>query len=304
MQDLRTLLYALADQLAERVQAPHHTTGPQEQLSANSEFAKACEEFVRGLAKGDLSVGVRPGLAVEQEIVLREALERVRNILQISKESASITVQRTDAIVASMETLANASNHQRTLIDRTAEDLRPVSSRLEDLSMQCAELSADSDRIALLALNTGIEGLRVGGEVARALGALGEEIRRIAQRESLVAKGVADALKMHKATVQRSTEHLDDARETLRTIVDQISTSAAAAESVRIVDEALNDAVKFFRLHDSESQLVIDQLQQLTHTLHAELGKAKALMGRNPASAEAVNTAIARIAETLQVQKP
>lgn len=299
MQDLRTILYALADQLADRGQPAK----PDETAAHNSAFATACEDFVRGLAKGDLALSAQHGLSDSEHKLLREALNRVKNLLQIAKESAAGTVQRTDTIIHSMESLANASNHQRTLINRSIEDLRPVALRLQDLALQCAELSMDADRTALLALNTGIEGLRVGGEVARALGALGEEIRRLAQRESLVARAVSDALKMHKGTIQRSTEHLDDASATLRVILEQVSTASAAAESVRVVDEALSAAAGSFRMHDSESQVVIDQLQDLTHSLGTELLKAQELVARNPSSREAVQAALAQLALAAKATK-
>jgi hypothetical protein len=303
MKDLRSALYAIADTLAERLdsaQSMGTVSGAEHADSAA--FRAACEEFVRGVAAGNIALRLPHGLSDAQRQTLAQALDRVRNVLQIARESSTVSTQRTETIIHAMEAIASASYQQRTLIDRSIDELRPLATRLDELAQQCTELTANSDRVALLALNTGIEGLRVGGEVARALSTLGEEIRRIAQRDAVLARSVTDALKAHRGSIDRSAEQCTHARDTLQIMVDHVSNAAAAAEAARVVDETLMDAVGGFQVHDNESQAALDQLAVLTKLLTVELPKARAIAQRNVTSSPAIDAAISQLSALLTVE--
>lgn len=290
MDDIRSLLHALADRLATSL-----TTSPTEVSEPNAHDDKelaALRAALDAIACGNLVHRPERNLPEQQAERITAAMERVRTLVRAASE-ASGAASRADAIIDAVERAASAGNHQRLTLDRTRDELRPLTTRLDDLAKEAAELAATSDKIALLALNTGIEGLRVGGEVARALGTLGDEIRRLALRVALSAREMGESLRASAELAQRTMASIDDARAVLTQIADEVTRAASAAESVRVVDDALRDAVKAFRVLDVESDALVRRLEDTATRLASDVARARALAQRG--NAKDVEAVLARL---------
>jgi len=296
--DLRTLLHTLADRLADAATAPTASAAPPRTRSDETEEElDALRAALEAFAKGDLVY--RPPTSTPQDAAAKitSALERIRTLVRAAHEATGVGA-RANTIIDAVERAANAGNHQRLALDRTTDDLRPLSTRLDDLAQETAELAATGDRIALLALNTGIEGLRVGGEVARALGGLGDEIRRLALRMAMSSREIGEALRASAELTQRSMMSLEDARAALRQIADEVTRAAASAESVRVTDDALRDAASSFRVLDVESEALVSRLEQSAERLGPDVARARALAQQD--GGEDVQAALARLSATLR----
>jgi methyl-accepting chemotaxis protein len=290
LDDIRSLLHALADRLATSL-----TTAPSEAREPDALDEKelvALRAALDAIARGDLVHRPERALPEPKAERIIAAMERVRTLVRAATE-ASGAASRAGAIIDAVERAATAGNHQRLALDRSSDELRPLTTRLDDLAQEAAELAATGDRIALLALNTGIEGLRVGGEVARALGGLGDEIRRLALRTALSAREIGESLRASAELTQRAMASLEDARAALRQIADEVTRAAASAESVRVADDALTDAAKAFRVLDIESDALVSRLDEAATRLASDVARARSLAQRG--DAEDVEAALARL---------
>ncbi|MDP3279048.1 MAG: methyl-accepting chemotaxis protein [Deltaproteobacteria bacterium] len=298
MDDLRLLLHQLADRLADRASVALPAIEPvPEALPSAAELSEEhvfLRAFFDAVVEGDLSARLP---AASDPLVQRgeETLERLRTLLRSARESTEGVGLRADTIVDAIEHAASAGNQQRIILDHAMDEMRPLLVRLNDLQHETAEITTSCDRIALLALNTGIEGLRVGGEVARALSTLGDEIRRLAVRSSLTARELGEALKSTGESAKRGSTNIEEARAMLRHIADEVTRAASSAESVRIADETLRDATAGFRVLDIESEELLLRLDDTATRLADELVRAGKLAQRNVAGSEDVRAAVARI---------
>jgi methyl-accepting chemotaxis protein len=302
--ELRALLHALADRLARAVVAPPRdesatASGPDDP-SQPSLDSLALRAAIDALAAGNLSFrpssSVSPGLAR----AIDQAFERVRTLIRAARATSVGSETRADAIVESVERAATAGNHQRISLDRAADELRPLAARLEQLSSESSALAHDADRVALLALNTGIEGLRVGGEVARALGALGDEVRRLALEMGSRARETREGLQSSLELSRRAAAGIDEARSALRSIADEVTRAAAAAEAIRSADDALRACSEGFRVMDPESAAVVSALDRAADGLREDLARAKAACVQDDASGEEIRAALARLRHVLR----
>lgn len=290
MDDIRTLLHALADRLATSMTAP--PAEPRDAMPADDKELAALRAALDAIARGDLVHRPEQDLGDATMDRIFSAIERVRTLVRAATEASGVA-SRAGAIIDAVERAANAGNHQRLALDRSSDELRPLTTRLDDLAQETAELAATGDRIALLALNTGIEGLRVGGEVARALGGLGDEIRRLALRTALSAREIGESLRASAELTQRTMASLEDARAALRQIADEVTRAAASAESVRVADDALSDAAKAFRVLDAESDALVGRLDDAATRLASDVVRARALA--QSGNAEDIEAALARL---------
>ncbi|MBL8677764.1 MAG: hypothetical protein JNK05_01260 [Myxococcales bacterium] len=298
MNDLRTLLHTLADRLADAT-TPVEVPAPRDHSPSAEESAEltALRGAIEAFARGDLVYRPPSTTPAAASAKISAAFDRIRTLVRAAHESAGVAA-RANTIIEAVERAANAGNHQRLALDRSTDELRPLSTRLDDLAQETAELAATGDRIALLALNTGIEGLRVGGEVARALGGLGDEIRRLALRMAMSAREIGEALRASAELTQRSMLSLEDARGALRQIADEVTRAAASAESVRVADDALRDAAGSFRVLDIESEALVSRLEELAERLAPDVARARSIAQQS--GGEDIQAALARLAATLR----
>jgi methyl-accepting chemotaxis protein len=297
LNDIRSILHALADRLADSIAASSPPPAAAQRSDGSDAQRAALQAALESIARGDL-ISRRPsGVSEETASLIVAALERVRQLARAAHESAHAG-PRANTIIEAVERAASAGNQQRLALDRSSDELRPLVTRLDDLAQETAELAATGDRIALLALNTGIEGLRVGGEVARALGSLGDEIRRLSLRMAMSAREIGEALRSSSELTQRAMLSLEDARAALRQIADDVTRAAAAAESVRIADDSLREAARSFRVLDVESEAIVARLDELAERLAPDVSRARALAAQG--GAEDIEAALARVMAALR----
>lgn len=295
MDDLRSLLHVLADRIATTMTAPQSASAS-EAAPGNVEI-DALRLALDAIARGDLVHRTGPDVPPEVSERINGALDRVRTLVRAANESSGLS-SRAGTIIDAVERAANAGNHQRLALDRSSDELRPLATRLDDLAQETAELASTGDRIALLALNTGIEGLRVGGEVARALGGLGDEIRRLALRTALSAREIGESLRASAELTQRAMLSIEDARTALRQIADEVTRAAASAESVRVADDALGDAARAFRVLDAESDALVTRLDEAASRIAPDVSRARSIA--QSGNAEDVEAALARLNAVLR----
>jgi methyl-accepting chemotaxis protein len=296
--DLRQLLHALADRLADSTarvqpiaQSPSTTATTQQ---------RALSDALAALASGDLSAPALRSLEGTPEgAQLNEVITRIRELHRAAEGAIVGGTDRIDEVRAAAERAADAASRQRLALERVSEQLRQLAQRVEELATAATEMAETADRASLLALNTGIEGLRVGGEVARTLGSLGEEMRKLAQRTSGGARELTAGLRGVVDQSRGAVAALDEARSAARQSGEDAARAAAVADAARRADRALATAVAHFHVLDEGTEALVTKLDSQAAQLADDLARARerlaTLDGPGKSAVEAAITRIERL---------
>lgn len=255
---------------------------------------------VREMARGDLTRAALDGV---REPTLRASLEALQQTLRAVVRGARGTHRDATSLVGGIDVacraLADGAARQRVALDRALEESQRAAVRAEELSPWAAEIAEGAERIGVLSLNVGIEGLRGGTEAARALIALGEEIRRTAQRVG----STADALSAGTAEVGRalaaSQSRLEEARSTGQALGAEVARASAAVESARASAVDLRDALSELRLLDDDTEAMVASVTAAAERLAQELKAAQARVrdeAQHSAARDAVDRAVRALA--------
>lgn len=257
-------------------------------------------EALRAMARGDLTRAALDGV---REPTLRAALEAMQQTLRAVVRGARGTHRDATSLVGGIDVacraLADGAARQRVALDRALEESQRAALRAEELSPWASEISEGAERIGVLSLNVGIEGLRGGTEAARALIALGEEIRRTALRVATTA----DALSAGTAEVGRalaaSQSRLEEARSTGQALGAEVARASAAVESARASAVELRDALAELRLLDDDTEALVASVTAAAERLAHELKTAQARVrdeAQHSAARDAVDRAVRALA--------
>lgn len=297
--DVRSLLHALADRVADGMSTEGLASGTTSTAGrpADRDAADALLTALSAVAKGDLSLRHASLLGDRPEgLRLREFLERVRELHGAALGVIGAGTDRLDDVRASAERASDTASRQRIVLDRVAEQVKQLAERAGELAASAAEMGGTSERAALLALNTGIEGLRVGGEVARTLGSLGEELRKLSQRSAGGARDLAAGLEGVVDRARGAVAALDEARVAAKLAGEEAARAASAAESARRADRALASAVSRFHAMDTQTEALVAQIDATVVQLASDVDRAREkLQGLEPSARVVVESALERV---------
>ncbi len=296
--EVRSLLHSLADRVADGMLPAAALQGAAKPEPTDADATRALLDALSAIAAGDLSLRLANPLEGRPEGVrVAEILARVRELHLAAQGAIGAGTGRLDEVRAAAERASDTASRQRLSLDRVTEQVKQLAQRADDLAASAVEMGDTSDRAALLALNTGIEGLRVGGEVARTLGSLGEELRKLSQRSAGGARELATGLKGLVDQARGAVGTLDEARAAAKIAGDEAARAASAAESARRADVALTAAVTRFHAMDTQTEALVAQIDASVDRLSSDVERARAqLAGLEPSARTVVETALARVA--------
>ncbi len=287
MTDLRTSLHEIAEHLATVLDSglarPVATASDRDAPAAPdaAEISAALAAF----ARGDLSERNHHGLNRSADaLALVEALSRVRALVRAARGS-TLRSASSDDFRASAERAAEAVGRQRVTLERAAAQLRELHQAAAEIERDAQEGARDAERASLLALNTGIEGLRIGGEVSRTLSALGDEIRKLAQASAASSREVAERMRAIGPQVLAIGDALEDARGAARIASEEAQRAALAAQDGRRQDADFASALDGFHLLDDSTERLVSELGASGARLEAQVARARALLGTSEGAA-------------------
>ncbi len=249
---------------------------------------------LRSVAAGDLTFrNLVPVAETHEGEALGRVVHRMRALVTLGRESlargrgAAERVEHTSALVAEL------AGSQQVALDRASEDVGRVAQRALALATVADDVADAADRAALLSLNAGIEGMRVGGETARALTALGEEIRQHAQRAAAGATELAGGIRDVGRSAAGAVKALEDTREKAMGVGEEATRAAASADSARRVDRDLATALEGFALLDDETEALVAGISAASEKLSRDLRDARTrLRYAEPGARDAVEAAL------------
>ena len=186
--------------------------------------------------------------------------------------------QTRDAAEAAQRVASNAAK-QRGAADALVDRAHAVATRAHELTGRFSRVTDAFERLALVALNAGLEGARLGDVAGRSLLLLGDEVRGHAARGGEAARELAAALGEVAAEVAKLETYVDQAR---------VASSDAAQDAARVAaataaaERALAEVAEGFRKVTGSDPETARALAQATEHARALVGALAGLRGHVP----------------------
>jgi methyl-accepting chemotaxis protein len=191
--------------------------------------------------------------------------------------------QRTLTVVReggeSTQRIASSVAKQRGAIDALADRARAAHARAQELATAFARVVDSFDRLALVALNAGLEGARLGESAGRSLLLVSDEVRAQTSRGGDAARELATVLGEIGGELAQVGTQVEQVRELASDVSHEAArASAAGAEADRVLVE-MSDGLKRTTDRDPETVMAIAEAGEHARALVSSLG---ALSGRVP----------------------
>ncbi len=175
--------------------------------------------------------------------------------------------------------IATSVAKQRSSIDAAADQARTIRARGDDSERTLARVADTFERLSLVALNAGLEGVRLGDVVGRPLSLVSDDVRGHAERGAETVRELTLALRDTLRELGAIAERFDDARAQAAEIAQEVAKAqTASSEGERALGE-LGDRMRKATGTDPETAKAIAQATEHARALVTALG---ALSGRVP----------------------
>jgi methyl-accepting chemotaxis protein len=179
---------------------------------------------------------------------------------------------------AAAQRIASSAARQRTTLDTVSDRARALSSRATELQGAFARVTDAFDRLSLVALNSGLEGARLGEAEGRPLALVSDEIRSHASRGAETSRELANAL-MQLAT---DLSQLEGQVAQAQSVVSEVTQdSARAAGASNDAESALVDIGERVKKAGSDPETV-RAMAEASERARALVMSLSALSGRVP----------------------
>lgn len=251
------------------------------QDTASEAPGQGLREALAALADGDLTLRVDAlKLPDDERDLVARAFARARELVTRLRTLSDRTRGGNDAVARASaqgtETLARAS----VVLDGAAADAARWDARGKVAASAVEDVRDAAERIALLALNAGLEGVRVGGEGARSLTALAEELRRQASRATAGAESMASAVDELQRAGASARAAVEEARGLARSAAQECARASEAVEIARRGERDLEESLRGFALLDEETEAVLKALREDTQRLSRDVRSARERLAR------------------------
>lgn len=182
---------------------------------------------------------------------------------------------------AAAQRIASGSARQRSAMDAVADRAGAVSSRATELQAAFARVTDAFERLALVALNAGLEGARLGEAEGRPLALVSDEVRAQASRGSDAARELATSLGRLGEEVGLLQGYVGDAQAAVSEVSQDAARAAGASSDAESALVDVGDRVKRATGSDPEAVRAIAEASERARALVATLS---AVAGKVPRS--------------------
>jgi methyl-accepting chemotaxis protein len=168
---------------------------------------------------------------------------------------------------------------QRAAVDAAADRTRSLSSRAADLQTAFSRVQDAFERLALVALNAGLEGARLGEAEGRQLGLVSDEVRGQSQRGADAGRDLGVGIGQIVTELAQLESHLGQAQGVVAEVAQDAARAAGAASDAESALIDVGDRVKKVTGSDPEAVRAIAEASERARALVVSLG---ALSGKVP----------------------
>jgi methyl-accepting chemotaxis protein len=204
---------------------------------------------------------------------------------------------------AAAQRIASTAARQRAAIDAVADRARALASRAAEVQNGFSQVIDAFDRLALVALNAGLEGARLGEAEGRQLGLVSDEVKAQATRGAEAARELAAGVARFAAELSQLEPHLGQAQSVVSEVAQDSARTAGAASDAEAALQDVSDRVKLATGTDPEAIRAMTEAADRARAMAASLGS---LAGRVPRSQilSALRPALEPLARLLAEEDP
>jgi methyl-accepting chemotaxis protein len=218
--------------------------------------------LLRRTAKGARAMGER---STSDESALWSAHERAL----VRARDAGAAAQR----------IASSAARQRAAIDTVADRARTLSSRATELQGAFTRVVDAFERLALVALNAGLEGARLGEAEGRQLALVSDEVRSHSSRGSETSRELATSLMALAADLTQLEGQVAQAQSVVAEVTQDSARAAGAASDAESALVDVGERVKKATGSDPETVRAVAEASERARALVTSL---TALSGKVP----------------------
>jgi methyl-accepting chemotaxis protein len=204
---------------------------------------------------------------------------------------------------AAAQRIASSAGRQRASIDAVADRIRALSSRAGEVQAGFARVIDSFERLALVALNAGLEGARLGEAEGRALGLVSDEVRAHSSRGSEVARELGAALAQLAVDLGLLDSHVAQAQSVVAEVTQDSARALGAASDAETALVDIGERVKKATGSDPETVRAIAEVSERARGL---VTSVSTLSGKVPRAliAAAMRPALEPLARLLAEEEP
>jgi methyl-accepting chemotaxis protein len=180
---------------------------------------------------------------------------------------------------AAAQRIASSAARQRMSIDTVSDRARSLSSRAAELQGAFARVVDAFERLALVALNAGLEGARLGEAEGRQLALVSDEVRSHASRGAETSRELATALMQLAADLSQLEGQVGQAQTVVSEVTQDSARAAGAASDAESALLDMGERVKKATGSDPETVRAVAEASERARALVASLS---ALSGKVP----------------------
>jgi methyl-accepting chemotaxis protein len=211
-------------------------------------------------------------------------------------------VRARDAGAAAQRIAAGAAR-QRASIDGVADRMRAISSRASEVQAGFARVIDAFERLALVALNAGLEGARRGEAEGRQLGLVSDEVRAHSARGADGARELASGIGQLVAELVQLDSNVAQAQGVVSEVTQDAARALGAASDAESAVADIGERVKRATGSDPETVRAIAEASERARSLVTALGT---LSGKVPRAliAAALRPALEPLIRLLADEEP
>lgn len=210
---------------------------------------------------------------------------------------------RTRDAGSAAQRIASSAARQRASIDSVADRLRSLSTRTGDLQTSLGRVADTFERLALVALNAGLEAARLGEAEGRPLGLVSDEVRAHAARGSEAARELMAGLGQLASDLGQLDTHVAQAQGVVSEVTQDSARALGAASDAESALIDIGERVKKATGSDPETVRAIAEAGERARALVSSLAN---LSGKIPRQllAATVRPALEPLARLLSEDEP
>jgi methyl-accepting chemotaxis protein len=204
---------------------------------------------------------------------------------------------------AAAQRIASSAARQRASIDGVADRMRALSSHAGEVQAGFARVIDSFERLALVALNAGLEGARLGEAEGRALGLVSDEVRAHSSRGAEIARELGAALAQMAVDLGQLDSSVVQAQGVVAEVTQDSARALGAASDAESALLDIGERVKKATGSDPETVRAIAEVSERARALVTSLGT---LSGKVPRAliAAAMRPALEPLARLLAEEEP
>jgi methyl-accepting chemotaxis protein len=204
---------------------------------------------------------------------------------------------------AAAQRIASSAARQRASIDAVADRMRALSSRAGEVQAGFIRVIDAFERLALVALNAGLEGARLGEAEGRQLGLVSDEVRAHSSRGAEAARELGSALAHLATDLGQLDSNVAQAQSVVAEVTQDSARALGAASDAESALVDIGERVKRATGSDPEAVRAIAEASERARALVMSL---TTLSGKVPRAllAAAMRPALEPLARLLAEDEP